>query len=144
MKLFLQMRLLFFIIIQVIIFSGIRAQEITDSVIKSVDPEEFYIQMHLHDYHFLIDVRSRLEYRISRIPGAILAENRSVLHALTDTLDRETPLLLYCTTDTRSSASAKHLAEKGFMNIFVLEPGIIGWKSAGKEVDKKKVKQMKR
>lgn len=135
------MRLIIFLIIHITFLNGVYAQETNSSAIKSVDPEEFQILMHLHDYFLLIDVRSRMEYRISRIPGAILAESRSILHDLTDTLDRETPLLLYCTTDTRSSASAKKLAEQGFINIFVLEPGILGWKSAGKEVDRRRIKR---
>jgi rhodanese-related sulfurtransferase len=131
------MRLFFIIISHFIIYTGILAQEVSDSAIRVVNPEEFYIQMHLHDYHLLIDVRSRMEYRISRIPGAILAENSTILYSLTDTLDYDTPLFLYCTTDTRSFSASKLLAQKGFKIIFVLEPGILGWKSAGNEIDKK-------
>ncbi len=137
------MRILFIIVLSFLLITGTRAQEATEPIINVVDPEEFFIQMHLHDHYILIDVRTRLEYRISRIPGAILAERNSVLYSLTDTLDRETPLLLYCTTHTRSLSAAKLLAEKGFKNIFVLGPGILGWKSAGKELDRQRIKRKK-
>jgi len=138
---FPNMRLFILTVFPFLIFTGIRGQEITDSSIYLVNPEEFYIQMHLHDYHFLIDVRSRLEYRVGRIPGAILAEKSIKLFSFTDTLDRDTPLFLYCAINTRSHAAAELLAEKGFKYIYVLEPGIAGWKSAGKEVDKKRLKR---
>jgi len=124
--------------------TGGKAQVSADSTIKVVDPEEFYIQMHLHEYHLLIDVRTRIEYRISRIPGATLAENSIILYSLTDTLDRDTPLFFYCTIDTRSISAAKLIAEKGFKNIYVLGPGFAGWKSAGKEVDRKNIKRKKK
>jgi thioredoxin 1 len=130
------MRIFFTIIVFFLLYTGAMAQEATSPVIRFLDPEEFYIQMHLHDYYILIDVRTRMEYRISRIPGAILAGKDAVLYSLTDTLDQETPLLLYCTTHTRSLSAAKVLAERGFKNIFVLDPGILGWKSAGKELDR--------
>jgi len=137
------MRLLIIIIFHFVIYAGGRAQETVDSTIKIADPEEFYIQMHLHNYHLLIDVRTRIEFRIARIPGAILAEKSNILYSLTDTLDRDIPLFLYCAINTRSLAAAKMLAKKGFNTIFVLEPGFIGWKSAGKEIDKKRVRQNK-
>lgn len=137
------MKVSFIVFICFLIYTGCRAQETGDSTIKIADPEEFYIQMHLHNYHLLIDVRSRIEYRIARIPNAILAEKSNILYSLTDTLDRDTPLFLYCTIDTRSLSAAKLLAEKGFKIIFVLEPGFSGWKSAGKEVDKKRVMRNK-
>ena len=135
------MRLLFFIFIHLSIFNSIYARVANDSTIHLVDPEEFYIQMNIHYYHLLIDVRTRLEYRISRIPGAILAENSSVLYSLTDLLDRDTPLFLYCTINARSIPAAERLAEKGFKMIFILEPGFAGWKSAGKEIDRRRLKK---
>jgi len=137
------MRVLFTIIVFFLLYTVNRAQEATKPIINIVDPEEFSIQMNLHDHYILIDVRTRLEYRISRIPGAILAGTDAILYSLTDTLDRETPLLLYCTTHTRSLSAAKVLAEKGFKNIFVLDPGILGWKSAGKELDRQRIKRKK-
>lgn len=137
------MKTLLIIVLSFLSITGTRAQEATEPTINIVDPEEFSIQMHIHDHYILIDVRTRLEYRISRIPGAILAGKNSVLYSLTDTLDPETPLLLYCTTHTRSLSAAKVLAERGFKNIFVLDPGILGWESAGKELDRQRIKRKK-
>jgi len=88
-------------------------------------------------YAFIIDARSKTEYRRVRIEGALNAGSGKVLDQMADTLDRETPLYIYCTTKTRSSSAAGHLRELGFVNLYVLESGMRGWKTAGLPVEKR-------
>jgi rhodanese-related sulfurtransferase len=129
-------------ILYLIIFSAM-AQQKSDTVIHILDVEEFIIQTKLHEDYLLLDVRLWMEYKRGRIPGAILVDTDNKLKSITDTLDFDRPLFLYCATNTRSSADGKLLAERGFKNIYILEPGFYGWKAAGKEIDKRKTQRPK-
>lgn len=116
-------------------------QEESDTILNIVNAEDFIIQMKLHENNTLIDVRTWMEYKKGRIPGAILAETNNVLFSITDTMDFDRPLFLYCATNFRSKSAGRLLAERGFKNIYILEPGFYGWRAAGKEIDKSKPKR---
>jgi rhodanese-related sulfurtransferase len=126
-----------------ILILAVNGQNTSDSVFNIVDVEEFIIQMKLHEINILLDVRLWMEFKKGRIPHAILAENSKVLLSISDTLDRDKPLFLYCADNFRSKAAGRFLADKGFKNIYVLEVGFNGWKAAGKEIDKTKPKRTK-
>ena len=126
-----------------ILLLTVNGQNTSDSIINIVDVEEFIIQMKLHEVHILLDVRSWMEFKKGRIPNAILAENTELLSTLTDTMDLEEPLFVYCAGNFRAKAAGRFLADKGFKNIYVLEVGFNGWKAAGKEIDKTKPKRIK-
>jgi rhodanese-related sulfurtransferase len=126
-----------------ILILAVNGQNTSDSIINIVDVEEFIIQMKLHENHILLDVRLWMEFKKGRIPHAILAENSKVLLSISDTLDLDIPLFLYCADNFRSKAAGRFLADKGFKNIYVLEVGFNGWKAAGKEIDKTKPKRTK-
>jgi rhodanese-related sulfurtransferase len=116
----------------------IHCQDESESGINIVDIEEFIIQMNMNENHTLFDVRTWMEYKKGRIPGAIHAGTSEVLYAYTDTMDFDQPIFLYCSTDFRSKPAGRSLASRGFKNIYILEPGFYGWKAAGKKIDKSK------
>jgi len=116
-------------------------QNTSDSVINIVNIEEFVIQMQKNENHTLLDVRSWMEFKKGRIPQALLAENEQILSTITDTMDLEKPLFIYCAGNFRGKAAGRFLAEKGFKNIYILEVGFNGWKAAGKEIDKTRPKR---
>jgi rhodanese-related sulfurtransferase len=91
--------------------------------------------MKMDEDHALLDVRSWMEYKKGRIPGAIFAGTSELLKAYTDTMDFDKPLFLYCATNFRSKPAGRSLADKGFKNIYILEPGFYGWKADGREID---------
>ena len=107
---------IFFILILVV-----NGQNTSDSIINIVDVEEFIIQMKLHENYILLDVRLWMEFKKGRIPHAILAENSKVLLSISDTLDLDIPLFLYCADNFRSKAAGRSLAEHGFNNIYIFE-----------------------
>ena len=123
------------------LISPATGQKESDTIMKIVDLEEFIIQMKLHENNTLIDVRTWMEYKKGRIPGAVLAETNNILFSITDTMDFDRPLFLYCTTNFRSKSSGRLLTERGFINVCILEVGISGWNAAGKEIDKSKLKR---
>ncbi len=108
-----------------------------------LDPNEFYIQMKLKENPILIDVRTVREFQKERIPDALLANNSDVLFSITDTLDLEQPLFIYCDDEGRSSTACTFLIEKGFINVYLLKEGLIGWKVRNLEMDNSRIRMRK-
>lgn len=80
----------------------------------------------------LIDVRTREEYEVSHLPGAIWAETPSqIASALRGTSDRQ-PVVLYCSVGVRSSKAAAQLMRSGRTNVFNLQGSIFEWANEGR------------
>lgn len=110
---------------------------------NELDPPEFYIQMNLKENEVLIDVRTAREFQKERIPNAILASHSTALFSVTDTLDLEQPLFIYCEDEARSITACNLLADRGFKNVYMLKEGIIGWKKRDLEIDQTRIKRKK-
>ena len=115
----------------------------TDSTVD-LSAENFVLHMNLYQNEVLIDVRTQKEYNRERIPNALSASNRKILLALTDTLDLEQPLFIYCEEESRSITACSFLQERGFKYVYMLKDGIIGWKERDFTIDKKKITRRKR
>jgi rhodanese-related sulfurtransferase len=109
---------------------------------KNLGPSEFYIQMQTHPNSLVLDVRLFSEYRQERIPGAVLAEKREKLVSVTDSVDKETHIFVYCEDGQRSATVSKILTQElGFTNVYNLEKGLYAWKRKGLPIDDKKLKR---
>jgi len=107
---------------------------------RNLEAYDFHLVWLKADNGILIDVREQFEYRRNRIKDAVNMPSESRLMALTDTLDKKTPLLVYCSTDYRSKRAAEILLEKGFTDVINLDGGIVAWKKDGFPVDRKRLK----
>lgn len=108
---------------------------------ENLSPETFYMRMHQTYHKVILDVRLFSEYRKERIPDAILASRREELISIVDTLDRDTPVFVYCEDGERSETVCKILTnEKNFQRVYNLRGGIYMWKKVGLPVDDKKIK----
>ena len=74
----------------------------------------------------LVDVREPEEYRVSRIPGAILPDRVD-----RDSLPEDTVIVAYCSVGLRSAAYAQELRNRGFERIFNLTGSIFQWGNSG-------------
>ena len=130
-----------FLLIYFLTFSfSVFAQEEANRY-ENLDASEFYIKMESNPASVLLDVRLFSEYKEERIPGAILAEKKSKLIPLTDTINRKTPILVYCDDGERSQTVCKILTEEqGFQKVYNLENGLLEWKKRGLPVDKEEIK----
>jgi rhodanese-related sulfurtransferase len=81
---------------------------------------------------FLIDVRSREEYNISHLPGAVWADSPNQIRALARTVSAARPIVLYCSVGVRSSKAAQQLIDEGFTNVFNLKGSIFKWANEGR------------
>ncbi len=80
----------------------------------------------------LIDVRTREEYEVSHLPGAIWAESpNQIASAMRGVSDRQ-PVVLYCSVGVRSSRAAAKLMQSRLANVFNLQGSIFKWANEGR------------
>lgn len=78
----------------------------------------------------LADTREPDEYARMRIVGARLMP-LSVLACLPEDEDKERPIIFFCRSGRRTTAGESILDARGHERTYILENGILGWKSAG-------------
>ena len=80
----------------------------------------------------LLDARSATEFKVSHLPGAVLASNtRMALEAL-DASDPVRTVVVYCSVGYRSSQLAEKLRARGVENVFNLEGSLFQWANEGR------------
>ena len=79
----------------------------------------------------LIDVREPFEWDIANLgaQGAVLIPLGDLADRLNE-LDRDTDIVLYCRSGSRSAGAARHLQAHGFERVWNLKGGIRGWAEA--------------
>jgi rhodanese-related sulfurtransferase len=82
----------------------------------------------------LIDVRTRAEYEVSHLPGAVLAETSSEIAAAVRTAPDQQTVVLYCSVGVRSSKAAAELLRSGRANVFNLKGSIFRWANEGRQL----------
>ena len=108
--------------------------------IFKLDTDEFYIKLNSTTEKLILDVRELKDFEKERIPNAVSASNQQILISLTDSMDYEIPIFLYCDFISRSIDAGKILEKKGFNKIYLLEDGFTGWKKKKLPVERKKTK----
>jgi len=107
----------------------------------SLEPYDFHLQYLKTDSSILIDVREPFEFRRNRIRGSVNIPASGNLDKVADTLNKETPLFIYCTSGFRSSNAAVKLYDKGFRKLYNLEGGIVAWRKEVMPVIKGRIKR---
>lgn len=115
------------LIINVICVCSLKINAQDTTLIKSVTAEEFYAFIGDHNNAVIFDVRDEDEFEKKKIPGAINLPQKEKLLAYTDTLDKETPILIYCEIGQRSKEAAKVLLNLQFVTIINLNHGFKDW-----------------
>ena len=82
----------------------------------------------------LFDARTRAEYDVSHIPGAVHLDPTTTDFSFLDTLDQSTPIVTYCSVGYRSAQMAARLNEAGFENASNLQGSIFEWANEGRTV----------
>ncbi len=67
----------------------------------------------------IIDVREQFEYESGHVEGALNIPPADLISGSSalENLDRDTELIVYCRTGSRSNASIQILKQKGFTNL---------------------------
>lgn len=126
------------LILFTVLFAPVNAQERDTVKYVSLEPYDFHLTYLKEDNAILIDVREIFEYKGKRIKDAVNIPSVSKLEQAADTLDKETALFVYCSTDYRSKNVAAKLCEMGFIKVYSLEGGLVAWKKDGFPVTRKR------
>ena len=80
----------------------------------------------------LLDARSAAEFKVSHLPGAVLASNtRMALEAL-EARGPPRTVVVYCSVGYRSSRLAEKLRARGIENVYNLEGSLFQWANDGR------------
>ncbi|MDA0814672.1 MAG: rhodanese-like domain-containing protein [Verrucomicrobia bacterium] len=82
----------------------------------------------------ILDVRSGKAYAGGHIPGATLLDGDQTGHL--SNLDRAAPYLIYCAGGYRSRKVFGEMVKLGFKRLYNLDRGFLGWRLAGREIEK--------
>ena len=83
----------------------------------------------------LLDARAPAEYAVSHLPGARRVDpDASVqdLAAVLADVDRQRPVVVYCSVGVRSAGVARRLREAGFARVENLEGSVFAWANEGR------------
>lgn len=84
----------------------------------------------------LIDTRTREEYAVSRLPGAVWAETPKQIRAALRDVPPERAVVLYCSVGVRSSRAAADLMRDGRGKVFNLRGSIFQWANEGRPIER--------
>lgn len=82
----------------------------------------------------LLDARSPEEYAVSHLPGARRVDPNAEAFPSLDSLDRDAPVVVYCSVGYRSARVTHRLREAGFQNASNLRGSIFEWANEGRPV----------
>jgi rhodanese-related sulfurtransferase len=117
---------------------------VEDSIVISAPEESIYtVDVSTFSWEIgirqtqIIDVRTLTEYKEGHIYDAInmSVDDPSFVHQI-QTLDKNSPVAVYCRSGIRSIHAAKILKDNGFRIIYNLNGGLNQWIKNGKEIIK--------
>jgi len=79
------------------------------------------------DNYILLDTREEEEYAISKIPGARFFGYDEPDYTVLDQLDKDQPIVMYCSIGYRSEKMGEELQKRGFTNVKNLYGSIFEW-----------------
>jgi rhodanese-related sulfurtransferase len=96
--------------------------------IKKITSTEVDAMLKKEHNFIVLDVRTADEFKAGHIKGAINIDIRQGdALAKIDRLDRKAKYIVYCRTSNRSKTAVDHMAAKGFMNVYHMIDGFVGW-----------------
>lgn len=105
-------------------------------VIVNVDAKTFN-ELSVSQPGTILDVRTPEEWAEGTLKDAIKMNYQGdSFETEIESLDKNTPIYVYCKRGGRSSSAAEILKEKGFAKIYNLDGGITSWQENGFEVVK--------
>ncbi|WP_157494087.1 rhodanese-like domain-containing protein [Fulvivirga imtechensis] len=82
----------------------------------------------------ILDTRQPEEYHVSHLKGAIFIDYDHFSKDMVAGMDKDAPVVVYCSVGYRSEKIGEKLRELGFKNVSNLYGGIFDWKNKGNDV----------
>ena len=109
------------------IFNKVRNERALKKV-ENLDADTFAQRLLEDNNAVLIDVRTKLENQLKRIPNSLLMDiSDPAFSQELNRLDKNKNYYLYCRSGNRSNYAGKQMIKMGFNNVHHLEKGIISW-----------------
>jgi rhodanese-related sulfurtransferase len=122
--------ILFFLII--FPFDSLAYYEIDNKEISVQEAKVFFDNKN----KLFVDCRTVLEYKNGHIPGALLIQNDFVEKYMTQKIAKETQMIVYCRTQTRSRSMKRKLNNLGYHSVWVMNGGWQEWMRSGYPFEK--------
>jgi rhodanese-related sulfurtransferase len=106
--------------------------------VATISPNELLTLMDSGVPVVLLDIRSPEEYGISHIRTANFLDYGSFNTRMVDKLNKDSPIIVYCSVGYRSERVGEKLKSAGFKNVKNLYGGIFQWVNEGLPVVNKK------
>lgn len=100
----------------------------------TVSPDEYAISPTEADSlnnPLFLDARAPEEYQVSHLPGAKRIGSDSPDFTVVAQVDKDRPIVVYCTIGYRSERMANKLRKQGFSKVYNLYGSIYAWSLAG-------------
>jgi thioredoxin 1 len=95
-------------------------------------PTEFKKKVEVTEKAIILDVRTPEEYQDGHLANAVnMNWNDDAFDKQIKTLDKNSPVFVYCYGGGRSSSAAKELRKQGFTNVYDLKGGMEAWRETG-------------
>ncbi len=82
----------------------------------------------------LLDTRTSKEFNVSHLENAGFIDYENFRPEMVEDLDKDEPIVLYCSVGYRSEKIGEKLQELGFKNVYNLYGGIFDWKNNNNDV----------
>jgi rhodanese-related sulfurtransferase len=83
---------------------------------------------------YLLDIRSKAEYKVSHLPGASFIDYEDFQADDVKEIPKDAKVVLYCSVGYRSERIGEKLIKMGYSDVSNLYGGIFQWKNEGREV----------
>ena len=94
--------------------------------IEMINVTNFHDEFHNKEY-VLLDTRTQKEYAVSHLYGAYHAPNMKEALDILQGLDKQTPIITYCSLGYRSANLAEKLQKYGYSNVKNLTGSLFEW-----------------
>lgn len=99
-----------------------------DTPLKKLNAQEFSEKMKTLPTAPIIDVRTPQEFNNGHLPNAVNMDwNGNDFANQIAQLDKNSPVLIYCHSGSRSSSAVNRMIKEGFTEIYELSGGITAW-----------------
>jgi rhodanese-related sulfurtransferase len=140
----MRFRWLIFTVLWVACYSGLTAQATTTDpayqkelkrlykgTVPLIAPNQLAESLKSNPKLVILDTRSPSEYRVSHIQGAQLADYDHFSEKLVARIDRNQPVVVYCSVGYRSERIGEKLKQLGFKQVQNLYGGLFEWVNQG-------------
>src|SRR5882724_9530269 len=101
-------------------------------LVPEVSPEQLKARLDKGEHPIVLDVREKEEIRQGYVPGALSLPRGFLEMRVEEAVpDKNTPVVAYCGSGTRSLLAGRILKELGYTNVVSMRGGFTAWKNQG-------------